>query len=89
MLGVAPVNIRVINLQVIPSVTPRSLRRLHWVMVQWPIGLDCDAWHRLGIIPGETYREPQAASVRWRVSSAIALELVSRKLQAPSSKLDR
>ena len=36
MLGVAPVNIRVINLQVMPSVTPRSLRRLHWVMSPGP-----------------------------------------------------
>ena len=33
MLGVAPANIRVIDLLVMPSVTPRSLRRLHWVMV--------------------------------------------------------
>jgi hypothetical protein len=41
MLGVAPVNIRVIDLQVMPSVTPRSLRRLHWVMVPGPIGARC------------------------------------------------
>ena len=30
----------------------------------WPIGLERYARHALGIIPGETYREPQAASVK-------------------------
>ena len=27
---------------------------LNW----WPIGLDCDARHALGIMAGETYRQP-------------------------------
>ena len=50
-----------------------------------PIGLGRYAQQdRVRVKPGETYRQPQAASVRWRVSSAIALELVSRKLQASS-----
>ena len=35
---------------------PRGLYEL------WPIGLGRYARHALGIIPGETYREPQAAS---------------------------
>jgi len=30
----------------------------------WPIGLDRYARHALGIIPGETYREPQASSFK-------------------------
>ena len=50
MLGVAPVNIRVINLQVMPSVTPRSLRRLHWVMVPTSGLLALDTV--LGLLPG-------------------------------------
>ena len=40
----------------------------------WPIGLDRYARHALGIIPGETYREPQAASFK--------LQATSLKLQA-------
>jgi hypothetical protein len=35
----------------------------------WPIGLDCDARQALGIIPGETYREPQASSSKRRAAS--------------------
>ena len=28
------------------------------LLITWPIGLGCDARQALGIIPGETYREP-------------------------------
>ena len=34
---------------------------LNW----WPIGLDCDARHALGIMAGETYRQPQERKNLW------------------------
>ena len=52
----------------------------------WPIGLGCDARHALGIIPGETYREPQATS-QFRMILKIILKKKEVKLQAPSCKL--
>ena len=51
------------------NVCVTSPRRVLWSrgadgnMNLWPIGLGRYARHALGIIPGETYREPQASSV--------------------------
>jgi len=39
------------------------------MLLKWPIGLDRYARHALGIIPGETYREPQAASFKQQAAS--------------------
>ena len=39
------------------------------MLLKWPIGLYRYARPALGIIPGETYREPQAASFKQQASS--------------------
>jgi len=41
----------------------------------WPIGLECYARHALGIIPGETYREPQ----KFRLYKRVGPEDTSRQ----------
>jgi len=51
----------------------------------WPIGLGRYARHALGIIPGETYREPQVTS-QFRMILKIILKKRSLKRQASSSK---
>jgi hypothetical protein len=40
------------------------LPTIDWSFELWPIGLDCDARQALGIMAGETYRQPQAASYK-------------------------
>ena len=52
-----------------PVALASLIRIAQLVYELWPIGLGRYARHALGIIPGETYREPQASSGKPQAAS--------------------